>query len=555
MNSVKKTYLFLLIFEKKYDILNTLTKIIAERVKKCMYKTIIINSRNESIAHLKHVLSDNHLGFTVVSSYLYNKRAADSVTGIQPNLVITDLPSSKETDLDMVALIRSRFPDIKILLYTDRTDFELAKTALSRRVSAIVGPGNDAELTKALADVKASLDRETMQKKQDKLFRQLVVSARKQFLTDIFMGNITGRENIRQKAKELSLDNRTCIYCPFWIAIPNYNEYMTKHWNYGKERFLIAVGNFLQPEDKSFEIQNIMFTNGEIFYVAIADTGDATDLINSLRLHLTKTEQNLKNIIGLTVNWHLGRHFMSFHDFVDHITTPILNGGPNAKAIDDTKENQTPLPNMYTNVVISAILDKTPRLKEHLSYLVRQLSQSAENSLSDTLTEFCEISMRNMAPHLQENAEFKRMMHSLSKASGVSAQNICTNLLVLICREADKITLGLSSDAARRAEEYIRENFARDLSLEDAAKYLNLNPSYFSRFFKMHTGRNFRDYLIDLRIKKAKELLLTGKYKIYEISMMTGYKNSKYFAAQFKAVTGFTPREFTERQAADPTGA
>lgn len=133
---------------------------------------------------------------------------------------------------------------------------------------------------------------------------------------------------------------------------------------------MVAVGNFLRPENKSFEIQNIMFTNGEIFYVALAETSDATNFINTLRLHLTNTEHNLKTMIGLTVNWHIGRHFMSFHDFIDHITTPILsNSNMNVEAIDSTKENHALLLDMYKNVVISAILDKTPRLKEHLNYI------------------------------------------------------------------------------------------------------------------------------------------------------------------------------------------
>ena len=160
-----------------------------------------------------------------------------------------------------------------------------------------------------------------------------------------------------------------------------------------------------------------------------------------------------------------------------------------------------------------------------------------------------------MAPQFNQNAEFKRMMRSLAEANGATAQSICTNVLFMLCREAGKNNLAASSSTAKRAVEYIRTNFARDLSLEDVAKYLNLNPSYFSRFFKLHTGFNFRDYLIELRVKKAKELLLTGKYKIYEISIMTGYKNSKYFAAQFKAVTGLTPSEFADRETAKFTGA
>ena len=64
-----------------------------------MYKTIIINSKAETIAHLKYAISESNLGFTVVSSYLYNKRASDAVARTRPNLVITDLPPAKEKNL------------------------------------------------------------------------------------------------------------------------------------------------------------------------------------------------------------------------------------------------------------------------------------------------------------------------------------------------------------------------------------------------------------------------------------------------------------------------
>lgn len=135
-----------------------------------MYKTIIINSKPEAIAHLKYAISESNLGFTVVSSYLYNKRASDAVARTRPNLVITDLPPSKEKNLDIVKNIHSRFPDIKILLYTDRTDFALAKNAVAQGVSGIVCPGDDSELTAALTGIKGLLDRQVIQKKRDKLF-------------------------------------------------------------------------------------------------------------------------------------------------------------------------------------------------------------------------------------------------------------------------------------------------------------------------------------------------------------------------------------------------
>ena len=95
-----------------------------------------------------------------------------------------------------------------------------------------------------------------------------------------------------------------------------------------------------------------------------------------------------------------------------------------------------------------------------------------------------------------------------------------------------------------KAKEYIAEHYADNISLYDVANYVFLNASYLSRLFKQYTGENFRDYLISIRITKAAELIKQNKYKIYEISELCGYKNPKYFAQQFKQVTGLSPTEY-----------
>ncbi|MGN1140899.1 MAG: response regulator [Oliverpabstia sp.] len=91
------------------------------------------------------------------------------------------------------------------------------------------------------------------------------------------------------------------------------------------------------------------------------------------------------------------------------------------------------------------------------------------------------------------------------------------------------------------AKKYIRSHYASALSLNFMADYLGLSPNYFSKIFKKYTGTGFVDYLTDLRLKKAEELLKSGKYKIYEISSLVGYENSTYFSRIFKKKYGYSP--------------
>lgn len=95
----------------------------------------------------------------------------------------------------------------------------------------------------------------------------------------------------------------------------------------------------------------------------------------------------------------------------------------------------------------------------------------------------------------------------------------------------------------QKAIDYINKNYMHPISLADVAKKVYLSEFYFSKLFKKQIDKSFTEYLVQVRMEKALELLKTKKYKIYEISGMVGYE-SNYFVKVFKNYTGFTPREY-----------
>jgi two-component system, response regulator YesN len=80
--------------------------------------------------------------------------------------------------------------------------------------------------------------------------------------------------------------------------------------------------------------------------------------------------------------------------------------------------------------------------------------------------------------------------------------------------------------------------------LNDVAARVNLSPSHFSVVFGKETGQNFKDYLIGVRIQKAKELLRSTALKSTDIGSLVGYQDPHYFSFVFKKNTGFSPSEF-----------
>ena len=99
-----------------------------------------------------------------------------------------------------------------------------------------------------------------------------------------------------------------------------------------------------------------------------------------------------------------------------------------------------------------------------------------------------------------------------------------------------------------RAQEYIRENYQRDLSLDEVSRRMDLSPYYFSKLFKEETGGNFVEYVTNLRIQKAKELLAGDGGSMKEICGAVGYSDPNYFSRIFKKNTGVTPTEYRESE-------
>lgn len=98
------------------------------------------------------------------------------------------------------------------------------------------------------------------------------------------------------------------------------------------------------------------------------------------------------------------------------------------------------------------------------------------------------------------------------------------------------------------AKRYIAENCRRPISLNSAAQRLAISSGYLSGLFKRRTGTRFMEYVTKAKMDEAKNLLLSGQFKIYEVSDMVGYEDSGYFIKTFHKVTGMTPKEFITRR-------
>ncbi|MFR9620292.1 MAG: AraC family transcriptional regulator [Rikenellaceae bacterium] len=92
--------------------------------------------------------------------------------------------------------------------------------------------------------------------------------------------------------------------------------------------------------------------------------------------------------------------------------------------------------------------------------------------------------------------------------------------------------------------EYIIRHFDQQITLDQLADHTNINKTALCRHFKAHAGRSIFDFLLELRINYAKELLASTKITISEVALDAGFNNPPNFNVQFKRLAGITPGEY-----------
>jgi AraC-like DNA-binding protein len=99
-----------------------------------------------------------------------------------------------------------------------------------------------------------------------------------------------------------------------------------------------------------------------------------------------------------------------------------------------------------------------------------------------------------------------------------------------------------------RALTYIRDHMGEHISLDEVARLVHLSPSYFSRLFKAETEQTFSEYVLMVRIDRAKSLLKLEQFSLTEIAEQTGFFDQSHFIKAFKHVTGVTPGLYRRRR-------
>jgi AraC-like DNA-binding protein len=111
-----------------------------------------------------------------------------------------------------------------------------------------------------------------------------------------------------------------------------------------------------------------------------------------------------------------------------------------------------------------------------------------------------------------------------------------------------KLNVHTQNEAFNQIDAYLRRNLYKNISREDLSKVFHISPSHLARIFRNASGVPISTRLIQLRIDRAKQLLLESSLPISEISLQVGYTNFSHFTHVFRKSTGVTPGDYRRTQ-------
>ena len=121
----------------------------------------------------------------------------------------------------------------------------------------------------------------------------------------------------------------------------------------------------------------------------------------------------------------------------------------------------------------------------------------------------------------------------------------CLGLVKQYFHEKEHTYTGLDIEEVKT---YIIQHMSGDLKLKTVAKHFGYNSIYMGQYFTRQSGKKFRDYVLELRMEKAKEMLLHTNATVNQITVEIGFRDRDYFVKKFKEKIGCLPSEYRDEK-------
>jgi two-component system response regulator YesN len=494
--------------------------------------------------------------------------AGDGQTALQmmenkvPDIVIADIRMPRVDGLEFAKLVRAKYPEVKVILLTAYKDFEYAKTALQLQVCDYLLKPVD---NQALLEV---VNRAVLAKaEQHKINRKLEESTPlllQQFLLGLIEERYSPSE-IRTKLELLELETLEPPLVVVVIKVDDY--YQTNERVVKKEVLKSAVSGIVIELTQAAKGLEIDSGQDELVVLYPAGAHPAEQLLTEANQWAETIRQTVLQRLKTTVTIGIGKIAKSLSEigrsYADACSVLEIRHilgknqvffGPD---LPMTSENVTvdvyPIARKLLQQLKLGLLEEALTLVNRVEQQIRAERCLALDHLQMIGMELAVLLFAEVKEWPEIGAKISQKYDSYQFNFAIKQAQTVTEVfdrlrevIREICTAVNTLRKSLQHNLITQAIGYITANYNKtDLSLHDVAAQIHLSPTYLSNTFKKEQGINFSDFILELRMKKAMELLRGSDFKVYEVAELVGYNNVHYFSACFKKYTnGISPTDF-----------
>ena len=491
----------------------------------------------------------------------------------KPDILITDIRMPFMDGLELCKLVKKELPNIKILILSGYDEFDYAKEAIRLGVTEyLLKPISSGKLLEALNGVSESIRREKEDKdlvrKYMEEMRENTEHEKQKFFEQMIAGNLSMADALETGKKyemNLSAGMYNLLLFRFTLGEENRKsgellgeaeyaiEKLTERLEYVFEfqrgvegwAFLLMADNDEQMSERvkelSKELEEIMKNYSTIAY--FGGIGQPVARLRELEESFREAERALAARFTMELNRIISVEDIRMAQNVDTLddieitsfgeiekTRTMLEKFLNNGAEDEIDE--------FVDVYINELPEENLK-----SVLMRQYIIMDAYIV---MMSFCE-KIEGIEGEMQaQSEELKNSMKTSQTLEEI--KNYIRMLLKKIIGVRDTISGRRYSDIIEIAKDQIRKTYMSDeISLNTIAAEVGMSPSYFSSIFSKEMGKTFVEYLTEIRMDRAKELLMCSSMKTSEIGYEVGYKDPHYFSYIFKKTQNCTPKEFRAR--------
>lgn len=529
-----------------------------------MIKVLLVDDDVPVVEYLHKLVPWDKLDMQVCASAYSCAEAREAFQTAAIDVMITDIGLPDGNGIELARALRSQCPELRVVFLTCHEDFQYVQEALRIEADDYIvkdelNPDKIIEsMRKAAGKVhKAQYDLEKMSYKSD-------LERNRDLLRQNFFQEVLHASDPKSKiiqGKRLGVEWNEPYFCAALCAL-DLGRMIQVYGNKDLDLVRYASYNIAMELASNTRITPFLSKGSQLWLISNASGyDDARDVLLTYLYDLrAKVNEFLRidvfclisdysdRISGLKeLAAHIRDHLMVSYYKTVWLERVITNHGKEhtqlwgevnrdifedyvVKWIQSLEKDERPHVQMYIGAVEKLLLHSKPHprnAQEFLSHMVQEAVYKLGISSSEAVHPYLTQTIR-ASEAVQIIRSFSDRLMTVNKTAAQTGYN--------------------DTPALKDINALIHDNFHKNLTSIDAARFLHLNPSYFCRYFKKIAGINFTDYVHLTKMEEAKRLFAEKNESAENVAYMLGYSDRAYFSKVFKKYTGKNPSEYKQQE-------